>query len=85
MGIGATIGLAEHLAVTDPLLVKSVSSILVVESRQLFRHVERLVPNPAPFDTGVSDIWAYNLALSFIVPGSCRIEVPLLILPTLTV
>ncbi len=87
MGIGATIGLAERLAVTDPLLVKSVSSILAVESRHdaFFRHIEGEVPNPAPFDTGISDIWAYNFALSFIVPGSCSVEVPLPILPKLTV
>lgn len=43
------------------------------------------MPNPAPFDTGISDIWAYNLALSFIVPGSCPVEIPLPILPTLNV
>ncbi|KAH8653981.1 ferritin-like domain-containing protein [Tricladium varicosporioides] len=87
VGIGATIGLAERLAVTDPLLIQSVSSILTVESRHdaFFRHLEGKVPNPAPFDTGISDIWAYNLALSFIVPGSCCIEIPLPILPTLSV
>ncbi|KAF8856257.1 hypothetical protein BDZ45DRAFT_545157, partial [Acephala macrosclerotiorum] len=87
VGIGAIIGLAEHLAVTDPLLLKSVSSILTVESRQdaFFRQAEGLVPNPAPFDTGISDIWAYNLAYSFVVPGSCQVEVPLPILPTLAV
>jgi len=87
VGIGATIGLVERLAVTDPLLVKSVSSIIAVESRHdaFFRHIVGEVPNPAPFDTGISNIWAYNFALSFIVPGSCSIEVPLPIVPTLTV
>jgi hypothetical protein len=43
------------------------------------------VPNPSPFDTGISDIWAYNLALSFTVPGSCPVEVPVPILPVLNV
>jgi hypothetical protein len=87
VGIGATIGLAEHLAVTDPLLIKSISSILTVESRHdaFFHHIEGEVPNPTPFDTGISDIWAYNLALSFVLPGSCPVEVPLPILPTLSV
>jgi hypothetical protein len=33
MGISAAIGLADRLAITDPLLVKSVSSILAVKSR----------------------------------------------------
>jgi hypothetical protein len=43
------------------------------------------MPNPAPFNTGISDIWAYNLALLFIVPGSCYVEIPLPILPVLNV
>jgi hypothetical protein len=73
VGISATIGLAEHLVVTNPLLVKLVLLILVVESCQdvFFRHAKGLVPNPASFDTSISDIWAYNLALSFIMPGLC--------------
>lgn len=87
VGIGATISLAKRLAVIDPLLVKSVSLILAVKSRHnaFFRHIKGKVPNPAPFNTGISDIQAYNFALSFIVPGSCSIEVPLPILPKLTV
>jgi hypothetical protein len=87
IGIGTTIGLSERLAITDPLLIQSVSSKLTVESRHdaFFRHLQGEAPNPAPFDTGISDIWAYNLALSFIVPGSCGTEIPLPILPTLNV
>ncbi|KAI9770971.1 MAG: hypothetical protein M1840_002675 [Geoglossum simile] len=87
VGIGATIGLAERLAVTDPLLIKSISSVLTIESRRdaFFRHIRGEVPNPAPFDTGISDFWAYNLALSFVVPGSCPIGVPVPIFPKLTV
>lgn len=58
-----------------------------MESRYdaFFRYAQGQVPNPAPFDTGSNDIWAYNTALSFIVPGSCPIEVPLPVLPRLTV
>jgi hypothetical protein len=87
VGIGATIGLTERLAVTDPELVRTVSSVLTVESRHdaFFRSIRGEVPNPAPFDTGISDVWAYNLALSFVVPGSCPVDLPLPILPTLTV
>jgi hypothetical protein len=86
VGIGASIGLTERLAV-DPVLVRTVSSILTVESRHdaFFRSIRGEVPNPAPFDTGISDIWAYNLALSFVIPGSCPVEPPLPILPRLTV
>jgi hypothetical protein len=87
VGIGATIGLNERLAITDPLLVKSISSILTVESRHdaFFRHIRGAVPNPAPFDTGVSDIWAYNLAFSSIQPGSCSVELPIPIFPRLAI
>ena len=79
------IGLSKRLAITDPLLIQSVSSTLTVESRHdaFFRHLEGEAPNPAPFDTAISDVWAYNLALSFTVPGSCGTEIPLPILPTL--
>ncbi|KAF2181008.1 hypothetical protein K469DRAFT_692524 [Zopfia rhizophila CBS 207.26] len=57
-GIGATIGLSDRLATTDPMLTRLVSSILTVESRHdtFFRHVQGDVPNPAPFDTGINDI-----------------------------
>jgi hypothetical protein len=73
VGIGVTISLADRLAVIDPELINAVSSILTVESRYdaFFRYINGKVPNPAPFNTRISDIWAYNLALSFIVPGSC--------------
>ncbi len=84
-GIGATIGLAECLAVRDPLFIRSISSMLAVESRHdaFFRQTLGKVPNPAAFDTGLSDIWAYNLALTFVVPGSCPVEVVAPTLPRL--
>jgi hypothetical protein len=69
------------------MLARLVASILTVESRHdaFFRHVQGEVPNPAPFDTGSNDVWAYNIALSFIVPGSCPVEVPVPVLPKLNV
>jgi hypothetical protein len=33
-------------------------------------------PNPSPFDTRISGAWAYNLALDFVVPGSCGNGLP---------
>ena len=85
--IGATIGITERLAVTDPMLIRSASSILTVEARHdtFLRSIRDKKPSPTPFDTGISDIWAYNLALSFVVPGSCPVEIPLPTLPKLTV
>ena len=85
-GISAIIGLADRIASTDPLLLKSTSSIVSVEGRYdaFFRHMQGNAPNPAPFDTGISNIWAYNLALPYVVPGSCPIEVAFPICPTLS-
>ena len=86
VGIGAIIGLADRISSSDPLLIKSTSSIITVESRHdaFFRQIGGEVPNPSPFDTGISGVWAYNLALPFVVPGSCPVEISLPILPTLS-
>ena len=74
-GIGAVINLASALALTDPLLVPGPASILAIEARHdaFFRAAAdiSLIPNPAPFDTRISATYALNLALPFIVPGSC--------------
>jgi hypothetical protein len=69
------------------LLSRLVASILTVKSRHdaFFRSVQGEVPNPAPFDTGSNDIWTYNIALSFIIPGSCPVEVTVPVLPRLTI
>jgi hypothetical protein len=85
VGIGAIIGLADRIAITDPLLVRSASSIMTVESRHdaFFRHMRGLAPNPSPFDTGIGKIWAFNLALPFVKPGSCHVGIPLPVLPAL--
>ena len=87
VGIGATIGLSDRLARTDPQLAELVASILAVESRHdaFFRHIRGNVPNPAPFDTGINGVWAYNAALSFITPGSCPFVIPAPVLPKLTI
>jgi hypothetical protein len=87
VGISATIGLSQRLALSDPSVARLISSILSVESRHdaFFRDVQGREPNPGPFDTGISAIWAYNIALSFIVPGSCPVQLPIPVLPGLTV
>jgi hypothetical protein len=85
--ISAIIGLADRISETDPLLIRSVSSIVTVNSRHdaFFRQGIGSVPNPTPFDTGINGVWAYNLAFGFVVPGSCPVEIPIPILPILSV
>jgi len=87
VGIGVTIGLAKSLVVTDSLLIESISLIFIVEAYYdvFFWHIEEKVPNLAPFDTGISEIWVYNLALLFIILGSYCVEILLLILLILNV
>lgn len=73
VGIGALIALQNGLSTTDPGLESTVGSILPVESRHdaFFRMTAGEIPNPSTFETPISGIWAYNLALDFTIAGSC--------------
>jgi hypothetical protein len=85
--VSAAIGISERLALSDPLLSRLLSSISTVESRHdaTIRHMQGGVPNPAPYDTGSTSLWAYNMAHSFIIPGSCPVTLPIPLLPQLGV
>lgn len=78
VGIGAIFDLQDGVSQTDPGLEVSVSGIVTVESRHdaFFRMTAGETPNPSPFDTHISGAWAYNLALDFIIPGSCGNGLP---------
>ena len=56
------------------------ASILAIEARHdaFFRVAAKIshIPNPAPFDTAISGIYALNLAQPFVVPGSCPDGMP---------
>jgi hypothetical protein len=73
VGIGALLALSEGLSETDAGIESTIASIIPVESRHdaFFRLYDGEVPNPTTFETRISAAWAYNLALDFIVPGSC--------------
>ena len=77
--------MTQELARTDPLLVQAFSSILPVESRHdaFFRMEADKVPNPTPFETGIYKTWAHNVGLRYVIPGSCPMDIPVTILPTL--
>jgi hypothetical protein len=83
--IGATIGIIQRLALTDPALTGIFSSILSVQARQdtFFRHRLHLQQIPSPLDTRSADLWAYNIALSYVVPGSCPFQLSLPSFPVL--
>ena len=73
VGIGALINTVDKLSQTDGQLEASIASIIPVEARHdaFFRLYNKEVPNPTTFETKISGIWAYNLALDFIQHGSC--------------
>lgn len=83
---GSVIGAQEQLGASNPALGPSTTSILGAETRHdaFLRILHGLVPNPAPFETGIPIAWAYNIGLLYTVPGSCPVEVPLPTYPQLS-
>ncbi|KUJ08971.1 uncharacterized protein LY89DRAFT_316684 [Mollisia scopiformis] len=86
--IGVIISIVQSLAASDgPNLLGPLSSILSVESQQdtFFRMTGSNTPSASPFNTGLSNTFAYNIALTFVDPRSCPQLLPLPILPSLNV
>jgi hypothetical protein len=73
IGIGSLINTIGKLSMTDGQLEASIASIIPVKSRwdSFFRLYNKEVPNVSTFETRITGIWAYNLALDFIQHGSC--------------
>jgi len=82
VGIGAFLGGASNL-IDNKLLLTTAASILSVEARHdsFLRSGLLASPFPTAFDTGLTAVWAYNLALIFI--ESCPMYLPLIELPSL--
>ncbi|KAI9805237.1 MAG: hypothetical protein M1833_005690 [Piccolia ochrophora] len=87
VGISAVNALSQIAAESDPLLITLLSGVITVESRHdaFFRLTDGEVPNPSPVDTPLTPQWAYNLALPFVIPGSCPKFLPIPTLPALSV
>lgn len=82
VGIGAYLGGA--LGIMDNrMLLTAAASILTVEARHdsFLRAGLLASPFPAPFDTSLTAVWAYNLALMFV--ESCPMVLPIIELPEL--
>lgn len=82
VGIGAYLGGAVPL-MDNPALLTAAGSILTVEARHDSYLRAGLIasPFPNPFDTSLSALWAYNLALEFVV--YCPQYLPLIRIPVL--
>lgn len=84
VGIGAYLG-GSQILVDSPVLEEASGSILTVEARHdaYLRTGIGASPFPNAFDTGLSAVWAYNLAHMFV--ESCPQYLPLILLPKLKV
>ncbi|KAL5370762.1 hypothetical protein PMIN02_013054, partial [Paraphaeosphaeria minitans] len=84
--LGVFMSLAESLPPTDTPATVLLSSMASVASKQNALLHTHTVSNASieSFETPSSAAWAYNLALGYVQPGSCAVELPLPILPTLT-
>jgi hypothetical protein len=82
---GAFMSLSESLdadATQAAILLSSIASIAARQNAML-QASARLETSMASFETPLSATWAYNLALNYVQPGSCKAELPMTILPTL--
>lgn len=84
---GVLMWLAVSLSPEDTSVAVRLSSMSSVASRQnaQLRSFAFRNASVASFDTPISDVLAYNIALSFVVPGTCAVEQRLPLLPTLSV
>jgi hypothetical protein len=83
--VGVFMSLSESLAPADTSAAIVLSSMASVAARQsaLLHAYTKSNASIASFETPLSDKLAYNLALNYVQPGSCPIEQPIPILPTL--
>lgn len=83
---GMLMSIAETMEPEDTPAAVLLSSMASVAARQNALLHSFVAPNLslASFDTPMSDVWAYNLALTYVSPGSCKVEQRLPLLPTLS-
>lgn len=85
--LGVFISLADSLPPTDTLATILLSNIATVSAKQKGLLYTETNPNATlqPFETVASETWAYNFVSTFVQPGSCALDLPVPILPMLTV
>jgi len=85
--IKVIIRLNKHFIAMNLMLINIILLILIIKFRYnaFFYFIKGKVFNLVSFDINISDIWAYNLILLFIIFRSCFIKLSLLILPKLTI
>jgi hypothetical protein len=86
INLGVLMSMAESLPPTDSTAAIVLSSIASVDAKHvaLLQAYSQSNASEQAFDTPASETWAYNFALEHVQPGSCSLELPLPILPKLT-
>jgi hypothetical protein len=84
--VGVFMFLAESLSPEDTSVAIVLSSMASVAARQnaLLHAYAKSNASTASFETPLTDTLAYNLALNYVQPGSCTVEQPIPLLPTLS-
>jgi hypothetical protein len=85
--VGAFMSLSESLAADATQVAILLSSIASVAARQnaMLQAYAHLNTSMASFETPLPATLAYSLAWNYVQPGSCKAELPMAILPTLSI
>ncbi|KAI1322049.1 hypothetical protein F5Y16DRAFT_387613, partial [Xylariaceae sp. FL0255] len=86
VAVGAGLTIMADLPDEDKGLATGLASIVVTKARynMFFKSAVGNETSSVPFETPIPEAWAFNLALGFVVPGSCPVIPPFPILPSLT-
>ncbi|KAH9216276.1 hypothetical protein DL95DRAFT_497616 [Leptodontidium sp. 2 PMI_412] len=83
IGIGGAIALVDTFARNEAKPVRNIAAILAVEARHdsFFRITNKQIPNVSAFNTPLTGKLVFNLFQPFVIQGSCKINLPIGIIP----
>ncbi|KAI0569668.1 SWI-SNF-Ssr4 domain-containing protein [Pyrenophora tritici-repentis] len=84
INLGVFMSMAESADGPVAILLSSIASVDAKHIALLGDYTHRNASGQS-FDTPATPAWAYNFALEYIRPGTCRVELPLPILPKLMI
>ncbi|KAB2100085.1 hypothetical protein AG0111_0g11701 [Alternaria gaisen] len=84
INLGVFMSMAEAADGPVAILLSSIASVDAKHIALLGEHSHRNASGQS-FDTPATPAWAYNFALEYAQPGSCSVELPLPILPKLSI
>jgi hypothetical protein len=82
--LGVFLSMSESTDSEVAILLSSIASVNAKHITLLDNYTQKNASEQS-FDTPASPTWAYNFGLEHVQPGSCSLELPLSILPKLTV